>query len=106
MLTRRCDIACGHCSVVSGPDVRGPEPSLEELREAVRAAALAGAGAIQLTGGEPMLRRDVALELLREARRVGIASAITTNPKATHHLRDFLGWLMGGVWAPLRPENT
>lgn len=79
MLTRRCDIACGHCSVVSGPDVRGPEPSLDELRAAVRAAAAAGAGAIQLTGGEPMLRRDVALELLREARRAGIASAITTN---------------------------
>ena len=79
MLTRRCDIACGHCSVVSGPDVRGPEPPLDDLLEAVRAAAAAGAGAIQLTGGEPMLRRDVALELLREARRLGIASAITTN---------------------------
>ena len=79
MLTRRCDIACGHCSVVSGPDVRGPEPKLDELREAVRAAAAAGARAIQLTGGEPMLRRDVVLELLREARRLGMSGAITTN---------------------------
>jgi len=79
MLTRRCDIACGHCSVVSGPDVRGPEPPLEDLLAAVRAAVAAGATAVQLTGGEPMLRPDVVLALLREAKRLGVAGAITTN---------------------------
>ena len=78
MLTRRCDIACGHCSVVSGPDVRG-EPDQSELLEAVRAAAAAGATSVQLTGGEPMLRESVALAMLREATRLGLGSAMTTN---------------------------
>ena len=54
MVTRRCNMRCGHCSVESGPDVRG-EPTEGELLDRVGQAAAGGVRAINLTGGEPML---------------------------------------------------
>ena len=66
------------CSVESSPSVRG-DPAEADLVAWVRAAAAAGVQAIRLTGGEPMLRIPVVLRLARECRRLGMASAITTN---------------------------
>jgi pyruvate-formate lyase-activating enzyme len=78
MITRRCNMTCGHCSVESSPSIRG-EPSDAELVEWVRAAAAAGVTAIRLTGGEPMLRTATVLRLVRECRRLGIVTGITSN---------------------------
>ena len=78
MLTRRCNMTCGHCSVASGPQVQG-EPEAAELLDYLRQAAAAGVRSVQLTGGEPMLREQVVLQLLRECRRLGLAAAMTTN---------------------------
>jgi pyruvate-formate lyase-activating enzyme len=78
MVTRRCNMACEHCSVESGPRVQG-EPTAEELVERVRAAAQAGVRTVGLTGGEPMIRPAVVFQLLRECRRLGINSAVYTN---------------------------
>ena len=78
MLTRRCNMTCAHCSVESGPDVRG-EPDEAVLLDRVRQAGAAGVRTLQLTGGEPMLRPDVARRLCREARRLGMAVTMTTN---------------------------
>jgi hypothetical protein len=78
MVTRRCNMRCGHCSVESGPDVRD-EPSEPELLERVRQAAASEVRAINLTGGEPMLRPRTVLRLIRAARRLGVATSLTTN---------------------------
>jgi MoaA/NifB/PqqE/SkfB family radical SAM enzyme len=78
MVTRRCNMTCGHCSVESGPSVGG-EPDEAELIAWVRAAAAAGVTSIRLTGGEPMLRTGTILRLVRECRRLGIATGITSN---------------------------
>lgn len=78
MLTRRCNMRCGHCSVESGPDVRG-EPTEAELLDRVHQAAAGGVRAINLTGGEPMLRPRTVLRLVRAARRLGVATTLTTN---------------------------
>ncbi len=78
MVTRRCNMRCGHCSVESGPDVRN-EPSEKELLDQVRQAAAAEVRSINLTGGEPMLRPRTVLRLIREARRLGVATTLTTN---------------------------
>jgi pyruvate-formate lyase-activating enzyme len=98
MITRRCNLGCAHCSVESSPEVRGRQPTEPELLEVVRQAAAAGVRAIQFTGGEPMLRQRLVLKLMREARRLGIGSALTTNgfwgrtPKlARTRLRALLG---------------
>lgn len=79
MLTRRCNMACAHCSVESGPKAGTKGPPLTELLRAVRDAAAAGVRYVNVTGGEPMLRERAALEVVRECRRLGIATRITTN---------------------------
>ncbi|HJR53083.1 MAG TPA: radical SAM protein [Gemmatimonadota bacterium] len=79
MLTRRCNMACAHCSVESGPKAGTTGPALAELLRVVRDAAGAGVQYINVTGGEPMLRERAALEVVRECRRLGIAVRITTN---------------------------
>jgi hypothetical protein len=78
MVTRRCNMKCGHCSVESGPDVRG-EPTEQELLERVRQAAAGDVRSINITGGEPMLRPRTVLRLIRAARRAGVATSLTTN---------------------------
>jgi pyruvate-formate lyase-activating enzyme len=78
MVTRRCNMACEHCSVESGPHVRG-EPSEAELLSVVRQAGALGVRSINITGGEPMLRDALVVRLVRECRRLGIAAVLTTN---------------------------
>jgi pyruvate-formate lyase-activating enzyme len=78
MVTRRCNIACGHCSVESGPAVK-EQASEEDLVRYVHEAATAGVRSILLTGGEPMLREKIVLRMLRECRKLNIATIITTN---------------------------
>ena len=78
MVTRRCNMRCAHCSVASGPELR-EEPSEGELLDRVRQAAAAEVRAINLTGGEPMLRPRTVMRLVRAARRLGVATSLTTN---------------------------
>ncbi|MEO8577611.1 MAG: nucleotidyltransferase family protein [Gemmatimonadales bacterium] len=78
MLTRRCNMTCAHCSVESGPKIR-EEPSNAELIDFVHSAADAGITFIQITGGEPMLREKLVLELLKAAKKRGMGSNLSTN---------------------------
>jgi MoaA/NifB/PqqE/SkfB family radical SAM enzyme len=79
MVTRRCNMTCAHCSVESAPRVEGREPSEAELMQLLRDAADAGVCVVQFTGGEPMLRPKLLLKLVREAKRLGLSSAMATN---------------------------
>ena len=78
MLTRRCNMACAHCSVESGPRVAS-QPTDDELLQLVRDAAKMGAVSVQLTGGEPMLREDLVMKMLTEVRAAGMGATLTTN---------------------------
>lgn len=78
MVTRRCNMTCAHCSVESGPHIK-IEPSVEELRERITAAAESGVHLILITGGEPMLREKDVLALVRHARRCGMNASVVTN---------------------------
>lgn len=78
MLTRRCNMTCGHCSVASGPQFK-QEPSETELLQRIWDASAAGVRSVQLTGGEPMLRIDTVFRLLRECRQAGLQAGVTTN---------------------------
>ena len=71
-------MSCSHCSVESGPRIRG-EPTEAELVATVHAVADAGLRAIQLTGGEPMIREKLVLDLLRTARARGLATTLSSN---------------------------
>ncbi len=78
MLTRKCNMSCAHCSVESGPKIKG-EPDAEELLKALRAAHSDGVRSVLLTGGEPMLRESVVLALLHQAQQLGMATALSSN---------------------------
>lgn len=78
MITRRCNMTCAHCSVESGPKIR-EEPTEAELVATMHAAADAGLGSVQITGGEPMIREKLVFELLRIAKKRGLSTTMSSN---------------------------
>ena len=57
-INNACNLTCSHCLVSSGPKgIGGLAP--EQLVKLVDDAAALGAGRLYITGGEPMLRRDL-----------------------------------------------
>ena len=80
-VTDRCDFRCLYCM---GEDVRFlPRPeilTLEELLELGRAFVALGVRKIRITGGEPLVRRDLTWLLERLARLPGLDElTLTTN---------------------------
>lgn len=78
MVTRRCNMSCGHCSVASSPSVKD-STSEETLRQMIEDTALAGIPWIQFTGGEPTLDHDLLVRLLRHARKYNLQTAVVSN---------------------------
>lgn len=71
-------MSCGHCSVESSPKLAsGPE--LAVLLARVDALAAAGVSFVLLTGGEPMLRKDFVLELVRRCVQKGLSAGLYSN---------------------------
>ena len=81
-LTDRCNLRCRYCMPEAGVEKLRHEDILrfDEIVRIVRALASLGVRKVRLTGGEPLIRRNV-VELVREIRSVpGIESvALTTN---------------------------
>lgn len=78
MVSRRCNMSCGHCSVESHPKIK-TQPTAEELHCLVDELITAGADQLQFTGGEPMLRGDLVLELMARAKAQGVGSTMVSN---------------------------
>ena len=77
-VTDRCNLACRHCLVSSGPQ-REDGVSADALRGYIKQACDLGADTVYLTGGEPLLRRDLP-ELLREiVVSFGATAVVMTN---------------------------
>jgi hypothetical protein len=76
--TRRfCNLRCLHCYSSSGPDLRAQlDPEL--IRDALEDAAELGYNVVGFSGGEP-LRYEPLSQLLRFARRLGMATTVTSN---------------------------
>lgn len=85
-VTDRCNMRCRYCmpAEVFGPDYafvpRAEILSFEEIARVVRAVAGFGLCKVRLTGGEPLLRRDLAglVAMLSEVGGIG-DMALTTN---------------------------
>ncbi len=60
-VTDRCNLRCTYCMPPEGVPLawRAEILSYEEITEVARAAAAMGVATIRLTGGEPLVRRDV-----------------------------------------------
>src|SRR3990172_9457591 len=80
-LTRRCNLACGHCylDAVQRKSEAPGELSAAEALDVVNQIAAAAPGAmLVLTGGEPLLRADLA-ELVAAAACLGLMPVVGTN---------------------------
>lgn len=80
-LTRRCNLACGHCylDAVSRKRDCGDElTTAEALHLVEEIAELAPGAMLVLTGGEPLLRRDLD-DVVAEAAAAGLIPVVGTN---------------------------
>lgn len=74
-ITYRCNLDCGYCGL-HRPDA--PEASTREVVERVAALARLGARCVGFSGGEPLLRSDLA-EVVAACRDHGMRVSVQTN---------------------------
>ena len=79
-LTERCTLKCEYCRAGEGDCPKKQELTASDFERITRVMASLGVNKIRLTGGEPMLRRDI-LEIVRSLSSIpGILEiALTTN---------------------------
>jgi cyclic pyranopterin phosphate synthase len=82
-VTDRCNFRCFYCLPHGSPEETAPKAELltyEEIERAVEVFAALGVEKVRLTGGEPMLRRDIETLVAKLARLPGVRDlALTTN---------------------------
>ena len=81
-VTDRCNIRCFYCMPEEATDFvpRAGILSFEEIEQVVRVAASLGVRKLRVTGGEPLLRRDLPVLIRKLAAIPGIEDlALTTN---------------------------
>ncbi len=95
-VTRACALACRHCRAVAQPRPHPEELSHEEALQLVERIAELRPPMLVLTGGDPMMRRDI-LELIGRATARGLRVALS--PAATPRLlhSDFARLRAAGV---------
>jgi len=77
-LTHRCPLRCPYCSNPLELEKRSSELSTEEWKRLIDEAAALGVLHIYFSGGEPMLRRDIA-ELVAHASGAGLYTNMITS---------------------------
>ncbi len=77
-VTKRCNLSCEHCYSASSDTLYPDELTTEEAQEFIRDLADYRVPALILSGGEPLLRKDI-LELASLSSRLGIGTALSTN---------------------------
>ncbi len=82
-VTDKCNFRCFYCLPHGSPEENAPKSSVltyEEIEQAVEVFVSLGVGKVRLTGGEPMLRRDIETLVSKLARVPGMKDlALTTN---------------------------
>lgn len=77
-VTKRCNLNCSYCGACNKKD--NTELTAEQIEKIVRAFAHCGITKVRLTGGEPLVRRDICDIAERISRIDGIKKlALTTN---------------------------
>ena len=75
----RCNFRCIHCHMEGIKSVPSTVMTAYEIRRVVKIMSRFGVDAVKLTGGEPMLRRDI-LEIVRKLKDAGLREiSMTTN---------------------------
>ncbi|MBS7633331.1 GTP 3',8-cyclase MoaA [Candidatus Bathyarchaeota archaeon] len=92
-VTRQCNLRCEYCHM-EGEDKQYPpshEMTADEIVRIVRVAAGLGISRVKLTGGEPLLRKDI-VEIVRGIAAIKDVSdlSMTTNGTMLEHLAEDL----------------
>lgn len=82
-LTERCTLKCAYCRAGEGACPKKSELTREEFLRIVRVMVKLGVTKVRLTGGEPMLRRDL-LEIVSGIRAVDGIEEITMTTNGQH----------------------
>lgn len=82
-LTRACALACRHCRAIAQPRAHPDELTQDEAMRLLDEIALLAPPMLVLTGGDPMMRRDLP-ELIRTATAKGLR--VSLSPAATPRL--------------------
>src|SRR5665647_3510729 len=81
-VTDRCNLRCRYCMPEEGVKLFYPDDilSFEEITDVVRSASLMGINKIRLTGGEPLVRKDIVRLVAMIAKIKDVKDlALTTN---------------------------
>lgn len=76
-VTNVCNLTCDHCITDSSPHARG-DLEWSRIEGAIRSAAPYVDG-VCVTGGEPLLRRETTMRVIRLTRALGLGRSIVTN---------------------------
>jgi len=82
-LTERCTLKCTYCRAAEGDCPKKSELTQEEFLRITRAFAKIGVNKVRLTGGEPMLRRDL-LSIISGIRAIPEIREITMTTNGQH----------------------
>ena len=95
-VTRACALACKHCRAIAQPRAHPDELTTDEALKLVDRIAELAPPMLVLTGGDPMMRRDL-LDIIRYAAGKGLRVALS--PAATPRLlhADFAALRAAGV---------
>ena len=95
-VTRACALACRHCRAIAQPQAHPDELTHEEAMALVDKIAELAPPMLVLTGGDPMMRRDI-FDIITRATERGLRVALS--PAATNRLvnADFAALRAAGV---------
>lgn len=77
-ITKQCNLACSHCRAAASAKPAKGELSTNEGIRLLKNIKTLGAPVVILTGGEPLMRKDV-FELAAAGKRLGLPMALATN---------------------------
>lgn len=87
-VTQRCDLSCPHCHR-EGQSPSANEMSVAEIERAVDIASSLGIRKIKITGGEPLMRKDI-VEIVRSISPLVDEVSLTTNGSHLAELAESL----------------
>ena len=89
-ITYKCPFSCDFCNI-TGSAQESPELGTDDIKKLLEQMAKAGVIKLQITGGEPMLRDDIA-QIVNTAKEFGIFTGISTSgfriPEKIHDMKN------------------
>lgn len=85
-ITSRCNNNCAYCY---GPDTKTPEMNLDEISKMLKMLHERGVKVIDLTGGEPLMRKELE-EIVEMMKGYGFEIFIDTNGDYFHKYRELI----------------